>query len=262
MPYAGPRLQIVALLLTCSLTMSACAQDDTNVDDWTPRVVASYAHDPRAYTQGLVVYNGYLYEGTGQYGASTLRQVEIETGRVERLVPLNRLYFGEGITIFDDRIYQLTWKQGIGIIYGVAEFDVIETFRYAGEGWGLTHDGTTLIMSDGTPVLRFLDPETLAVVRTLPVRFDGRAVDDLNELEYIEGEVWANVWYDDRIARISPESGEVLGWIDLSTLHPPSERNSRDDVLNGIAYDEANRRVFVTGKNWPQLFELEFAPLR
>ena len=219
-------------------------------------MVASYPHDDHAFTQGLVVDHGVLYEGTGKYGESTLRRVDLTTGRVEQQHLLDSSYFGEGITIFDGLLYQLTWQSGIGIIYDAESFDVRRTFRYEGEGWGLTHDEKQLIMSDGSATLRFLDPATLEVIGELEVRDGNAPVMFLNELEYIDGEIWSNVWHDDRIARISPKTGRVVSWIDLSTLYNHSVLGS-EAVLNGIAYDRTTHRIFVTGKNWPRIFEIE-----
>lgn len=220
------------------------------------RVVADFPHDRTAFSQGLVIVDGQLYEGTGKKGESTLRKVDLKTGRVEAFVPLDRSYFGEGITIMNDRIYQLTWENHLGFVYDLKTMKQIKTFRYSGEGWGLTNDGKHLIMSDGTSMLRFLDPTSFEVVKRVRVRNSQGQVDKLNELEYVKGEILANIWYEDRIARISPESGEVLGWIDLSNLYPSWQR-SKEDVLNGIAYDDASGRLFVTGKNWPKLYEIE-----
>jgi len=219
-------------------------------------VVATYPHDPAAFTQGLLVEDGNLYESTGQYGASSLRQVDLETGRVLRLFSLNSAYFGEGIAAAGDRIYQLTWQNRTGIVYDLASFEPVGNFRYAGEGWGITYDGEHLILSDGTSSLRFLDPDSFELVRRVVVLDGDVEIVRLNELEYIDGEVWANIWYEDRIARISPLDGRVLGWLDLSHVYPAAQRD-REQVLNGIAYDSAADRIFVTGKNWPQLFEIE-----
>jgi glutamine cyclotransferase len=221
------------------------------------RVVAEFPHDPKAFTQGLVVLNGQAYEGTGVKGESTLRKVDLKTGRVQSSLSLDPTYFGEGITVLDDKIYQLTWRNRVGFIYDLKTMNSIGRFRYTGEGWGLTHDGKRLILSDGTSLLRFLDPKTFEVVKRLRVRGSDGQVDKLNELEYVKGEIFANIWYADRIARISPESGEILGWIDLSGLYPERLRRSRDEVLNGIAYDEANDKLYVTGKNWPKVYEIE-----
>ncbi len=226
------------------------------------RVVAEFPHDATAFTQGLVFADERLYEGTGKKGESSLRRVELTSGRVERFLPLDSSYFGEGIAILDGKIFQLTWQNRLGIVYDQQTFNPVSTFRYTGEGWGLTHDGKHLILSDGSATLRFLDPKSFQVVRRLNVRVANGPVDKLNELEYVKGEIYANIWYSDRIARISPESGEVLGWIDLSTLYPAHLRPTQEDVLNGIAYDEANDRLFVTGKNWPKIYEITVVPKR
>lgn len=223
------------------------------------RVVNTYPHDPQAFTQGLEYYNGYLYESTGLEGQSTLRKVELRTGRVLQRHRLPSEIFAEGITRFGDRIYQLTWRNGICFVYDRDTFRADTEFRYSGEGWGLTNDGTSLIMSDGSDTLVFRDPSNFAEVRRLQVRADGMPVRDLNELEYIEGEIWANVWQTDLIARISPKTGEVVAWVDLSGLLPEADRKNAD-VLNGIAYDKQNKRIFVTGKLWNKLFEIELIP--
>ena len=219
-------------------------------------MIAAYPHDPDAYTQGLVIAGGRLYEGTGRYGASSIRRVDLATGRVEKIHAIGSEYFGEGIAILDGKLYELTWKSGLAFVYDLDTFNVVQTLQYPTEGWGLTHDGRNLILSDGSATLRFLDPATFKTVREITVRDGDRPIEKLNELEYIDGEIWSNVWYDDRIARISPADGRVLGWIDLAALYPQSARGG-DDVLNGIAYDAAAKRIFVTGKDWPQLFEIE-----
>jgi len=228
---------------------------------YTYRVVRTYPHDPRAFTQGLVYYNGYLYEGTGLEGQSSLRKVELRTGRVLQIKTLAPELFGEGITLWQNKIYQLTWRNGICLVHDRDSFHAITEFRYPGEGWGLTHDGKHLIMSDGSDTLTFRDPDTFAVVKRLQVKAEGAPVRNLNELEYVEGEIYANVWQTDMIARISPTTGEVVGWIDLSGLLSESEAHNAD-VLNGIAYDPKEKRLFVTGKLWPQLFEIELVPLK
>ena len=222
------------------------------------KVVAAYPHDPAAFTQGLAIEAGELYEGTGQYGASTIRQVDLTSGRPERQRSLGPRYFGEGIAILGGLLYQLTWQNGVVVVYDLETFEVQRTIEYVGEGWGLTHDGKELIMSDGSATIRFRDPQTFAVAREIRVTHDGVPLTRLNELEYVEGEIWANIWYDDRIARISPADGQVLGFIDLTALYPQNARGS-EAVLNGIAYDAAAKRLFVTGKNWPQLYEIEIA---
>jgi glutamine cyclotransferase len=220
------------------------------------KVIAVYPHDPRAFTQGLVIRNGRLYEGTGQYGASTLRRVNLATGNVEKSRSLTEEYFGEGIAVLGNKIYQLTWKNGAAFVYDLDSFNLEKTFQYTGEGWGLTDDGEHLIMSDGSATIRFIDAQTFATVREIAVHDGDKPVDRLNELEFVNGEIWSNVWYDDRIARISPADGAVVGWIDLAALYPQSARGS-EAVLNGIAYDAAAKKLYVTGKNWPQLYQIE-----
>jgi glutamine cyclotransferase len=227
--------------------------------EWSVNVIASYPHDPSAYTQGLIIHNGKMYEGTGQYGQSTVRQVDLSTGTIERRAELRYEHFGEGITAFNGELYQLTWKSGLGFVYALDTLTLLRTFRINGEGWGLTHDESSLIMSNGTSQLMFLDPKTFEIIHRLTVIDDGQPVGQLNELEFIHDEIWANIWFEERIARISPSTGEVLGWVDLSGLHPPSQRGY-DDVLNGIAFDADSDRIFVTGKNWPRLFEIEVVP--
>jgi glutamine cyclotransferase len=223
-------------------------------------VINEYAHDTGALTQGLLFQDGILYEGTGLHGQSSLRKVDLETGRVLQQYDLAAEYFGEGITIFGERLYQLTWKSRTGFVYSVDTLEQISTFSYTTEGWGLTHDGERLIMSDGSSTLFFLDPETLDVIGQVQVRDGDSPVDRLNELEYVNGQVWANVWQTHWIVRIDPASGQVVGWIDLTGLLDPADVTQRIDVLNGIAYDADQDRIFVTGKWWPRLFEIEILP--
>jgi glutamine cyclotransferase len=225
---------------------------------WVPEVVARFPHDSNAFTQGLLFHDGDLYESTGIRGESTLRQVDLETGRVLRRQDLSREIFGEGLALVGDRLYQLSWQAGQAFVYTLDDFRRVATFRYSGEGWGLTYDGEQLIMSDGTPTLRFLDPDDFSIQRTVTVTADGTPIEDLNELEYIDGEVWANIWFEDRVARISPEDGRVIGWLDLSALYPAANRDP-DAVVNGIAWDPESDRIFVTGKLWPAIFEIEFS---
>ena len=220
------------------------------------QVVRSYPHDRTAFTQGLIVRNGVFYEGTGQTGQSTLRKVKIESGEVLQQKRIDAIYFGEGITELNGSVYQLTWQHGLGFVYDLNSFNQTRTFSYKGEGWGLTHDGTHIIMSDGTAQLRFLDPKTMAEVRRITVKDAGRPVPQLNELEFIKGEIYANVWQTERLVRISPADGQVTGWIDMTGLLSPAER-AGVDVLNGIAYDAATDRIFVTGKWWPRVFEIK-----
>jgi len=219
-------------------------------------VVHFWPHDPRAFTQGLVFSNGNLLESTGQEGRSSLRRVEFDEGKVIQKVDVPEPYFAEGITLLKGKIYQLTWQHHLGFVYDALTFDKIGQFNYGGEGWGLTNDGQSLILSDGTQQIRFLDPDTFQVRKTISVVDGGRPVLEINELEYVQGEIYANIWHDDRIARIDPQSGKVIGWIDLTGLLAPGEVHDEEAVLNGIAYDEKNSRLFVTGKLWPKLFEI------
>ena len=223
------------------------------------RVVRSYPHDPQAYTQGLLFRDGVLYEGTGLSGESSVRKVKLETGEVLQIQRLDPKYFGEGIAVVGNDLIQLTWQSEIGFVRDLATFETRRTFSYPGEGWGLTYDGRRLIMSDGSPVLRFLDPSTLRETGRLTVRDAGIPVEQLNELEMVKGEIYANVYQSDRIARISPKTGDVTGWIDLTGLLSRRDATGLDPldaVLNGIAYDAAKDRLFVTGKRWPKLFEI------
>jgi glutaminyl-peptide cyclotransferase len=222
----------------------------------------TYAHDPRAFTQGIEYRAGGLYEGTGLNGQSTLRRVELATGKVLQQVAVPPEYFGEGITTWGETILQLTWQSQIGFVYDRNSFKQLRTFRYTGEGWGLTHNATQLIMSDGSASLRFLDPKTFTETRRLLVTDAGIVIRDLNELEWVDGEIYANVWQTNFVARISPSTGRVLGWIDLRGLLSPEDQRAGADVLNGIAYDAAGRRLFVTGKLWPKLFEIELVTKR
>jgi glutamine cyclotransferase len=220
------------------------------------QVVASYPHDRGAFTQGLIVRDGFFYEGTGLNGRSSIRKVKLETGEILRQKALEPHYFGEGITEWKGTLLQLTWQSEIGFVYDANTFERTKTFAYKGEGWGLTHDGQRLVLSDGTPTLRFLDPATFKETGAVTVRDPRGRVDDLNELEFVQGEIFANVWQTDRIARIDPADGRVTGWIDLSGLLSAAERGTPDAVLNGIAYDADADRLFVTGKLWPRVFEI------
>ena len=221
------------------------------------RVVGSYTHDLRAFTQGLAIANGALYESTGLYGESTLRRVDLATGEVLQIRSLPDSLFGEGIAVWEERIIQVTWRSRMGFVYDRDSFELLQQFRYDTEGWGLTHDGDRLILSDGSSTLYFLDPNSFAELGRLAVHDSDGPVTLLNELEYIGGEVFANILQSDRIARIDPKSGKVTGWIDLEGLLAEVRGSNAVGVLNGIAYDEALNRLYVTGKNWPQLFEIE-----
>ena len=218
-------------------------------------VVNSFPHDPQAFTQGLIVRDGVLYESTGLNGQSSLRKVRLETGEVLQRISVDGRYFAEGMTDWGNRLIQLTYTTKIGFVYDLSTFALQRTFDYSGQGWGLTHDRRRLIMSDGSSALRFLDPETLRETGRVTVKDGDKPIENLNELEWVKGEVFANVWLTDRIAIVAPESGRVTAWLDLSGIRGPV-RPGTDDVLNGIAYDAARDRLFVTGKLWPRLFEI------
>ena len=249
-----------ALLLLALLGAGGCSHPSAPAPAPAPgpgfRVVASFPHDPLAFTQGLLFREGRLYESTGLEGRSTLREVALQTGEVLRQHALAPQDFAEGLAHLEGRLYQLTWKSGRAFVYDAATLQPAGELSYEGEGWGLTDDGRSLIQSDGSATLRFRDPHTFAVQRTVTVTDEGRAVPYLNELEYVKGEVWANVWLSDRIARIDPASGRVTGWVDLAGLPLPEHRHGEEDVLNGIAYDAAEDRLFVTGKLWSRLYEI------
>jgi len=232
------------------------------VPTYTYEVINVYPHDSAAFTQGLVFHQGALYESTGLNGSSSLRRVELETGKVlnKKVVPAE--FFAEGLALFNGRLYQLTWQTQRGFVYDLDSFNILRDFSYTGEGWGLTHDTRSLIMSDGTNRIRFLNPDTFDVQRVITVQDNGRDIAQLNELEYIKGEIYANIWQTDRIARIDPQSGRVTAWVNLSGLLSPEDLARPVDVLNGIAYDEASDRLFVTGKLWPKLFEIKLKQRR
>lgn len=225
---------------------------------YTYEVVNVYPHDRNAFTQGLVFENGVLYESTGLYGHSTIRRVELETGKILQLHTLPNQFFGEGITIFDDRIIQLTWQSNKCFVYDRHSFDLLQEFYYSTEGWGITHNGSQLIMSDGTATLYFLDPETFDKTGQVEVH-DSGPVTKLNELEYIQGNIYANIWKEEKIAIIDPQTGQVQGWIDLSGIQDLEDLDT-NNILNGIAYDAEEERLLVTGKRWSQLFEIKLIP--
>jgi glutamine cyclotransferase len=250
------RLAIGGLLLMSTIGFFA-SQRAAAVPTFGYQVVRSFPHDRAAFTQGLIVRDGFLYEGTGREGRSALRKVKLETGEIIQSKSLDPQYFGEGITDWKGSLIQLTWRHEIGFVYDLNTFERTRTFGYKGEGWGLTHDDSRLILSDGTAQLRFIDPSTLKETGRITVRDPGGPVQHLNELEYIKGEIFANIWLTDRIARISPKDGRVTGWIDLTGLMSAAERGTSDAVLNGIAYDAAGDRLFVTGKLWPRIFEIK-----
>ena len=224
---------------------------------YTYKVVNTYPHNRGAFTERLVFEDGVLYEGTGLHGYSTLRRVKLETGEILQICELPRKFFGEGVTIYGNKIIQLTWQSHIGFVYNKYSFKLLQEFNYPDEGWGITHDGKHLIMSDGTETLHFLDPETFEEISQIEVSANKIPVTRINELEFIKGEIYANIWLTERIARINPLTGQVVGWIDLKGILSPEDDSEAVDVLNGIAYDAKNNRLFVTGKFWPKLFEID-----
>jgi glutaminyl-peptide cyclotransferase len=249
--------RVAAILTACFVVLCIAAPAVAEIPVYGVQVVRSFPHDPGAFTEGLFYRDGVLYESTGLEGHSTLRKVDLATGRVLKSLNLAPQYFGEGIVDWHGRLLQLTWTNHVGFIYDLATFAQVGRFGYPGEGWALTQNGREIIMSDGTPQLRFLDPVTLKPVRLLTVTADGAPVKNLNELEWVKGEILANIWLTSRIARIDPSSGKVTGWIDATGLMPPEAVGGNEDaVLNGIAYDAAHDRLFVTGKLWPKLFQV------
>jgi glutamine cyclotransferase len=252
----------IILIVTVALVIGSVTLVllNTTPVNYTYKVINEFPHDQNAFTQGLVIEEGIMYEGTGLYGNSTLRRVDLETGNVLQVYALPDEFFGEGITVFGDRIIQLTWQDHKGFVYDKNSFDLLQEFSYPTEGWGITNDGSQLIMSDGTANLYFLDPVTFEKIGQVEVH-DNEPVTNLNELEYINGEVYANIWFTDKIAIINPHTGQVRGWIDLTGIYN-QENGDPNSVLNGIAYDAESDRLFVTGKMWSQLFEIELIALK
>ncbi len=253
---------VLLAVMFCVSSLGEAQASPGSIPNYEIKIINIYPHDKTAFTQGLVYQTGELYEGTGLYGQSTLRRVDLETGRVLRQINLSDKLFAEGVAIWKDRLIQLTWQSGIGLVYDKENMTQIGDFRYPTEGWGITSDGRQLIMSDGTETLHFLDPETFQEQSTIEVQLGGHPVNGLNELEYVNGKIFANVWPTPWIAIISPETGDVLGRMDLSRLRDTliRETGQKMDVLNGIAYDAEKGRLFVTGKYWPRLFEIELVP--
>ncbi|MBP9664810.1 MAG: glutaminyl-peptide cyclotransferase [Pyrinomonadaceae bacterium] len=271
-----------AIALACSGT--ANTPKPNNVTAKAPllpvfgyEIVKTYPHDGSAFTQGLFFYNGSLYESTGQKGRSQIRKVDIETGKVQQKWDLPKDEFGEGSTVLGDKIYMVTWQDGVGRVFDAKDLKMLNEFSYQGEGWGITTDGTNLIMSQGTHVLKVIDPQTFKQIKTIPVmREDGRPLMRLNELEFVKGEIWANVWHSEdtetlgkpnRIARIDPQTGKLIGWIDLAGISPDDQPKTNspydekvENTLNGIAYDAVTDRIFVTGKQWKKLYEIKLTP--
>src|SRR5574341_1632582 len=256
-------MMIIGLLFT--IWTNACANASTNKrieqnSDVVPiygyEIVNIWPHDTMAFTQGLAFKNNTLYESTGRKGLSSLRIVDLNTSKIQKKLDVPDRYFTEGITILNGKILQLTWLNRKGFVYDAVSFQALGEFKYDGEGWGLTDDGSSLIMSDGTNTLRFLDPQTFQVRKTINIYHNNSPLMNLNELEFINGEIYANIWHSDRIVRIDSKSGRISGWIDLTGLRPIETRKDREAVATGIAYDEIHNRIFVTGKHWPKLFEI------
>jgi glutaminyl-peptide cyclotransferase len=220
------------------------------------KIIQKIPHDVKAYTQGLIYYNDYIYESTGHYRHSSIRKINPETGEVLKMQKIPDAYFGEGITIIEDKIYMLTWESRLCLIINIEDFKIESTFSYSGEGWGLTDDGTSLIMSDGTNILRFIDPASQKVIKNIPVTYNSRMVSQLNELEYIEGKIWANLYGEDRIAIINPINGIIENVVDFSELRKNERGNIFAEVLNGIAYNKKTKEIYLTGKNWQNYYKI------
>ena len=254
------RLFVLLFLYACLPFARAQNQPSRATPEYTFTILHVFPHDPSAFTQGLAYHDGFLYEGTGLNGQSSLRRVRLETGEVVQHADLDPEFFGEGITIFKDKVIQLTWKQGTGFVYDLDNFHRLREFSYSGEGWGLATNNRELFLSDGTSEIRVLDAETFHEKRRLKVHDGSTPIDQLNQLEFVEGQLFANIWHTNRIARISPLTGNILGWIDLTGLLSPIYRLQPEAVLNGIAYDPIHKRLFVTGKLWPSVFEIKLSP--
>jgi len=258
------KLLFAVAVLIIAVVAGSCSDSDHSSSPslYTYKVVGTYAHERRAFTQGLAYENGIMYEGTGLYRHSTLRKIDRATGNILQIIEIPAQYFGEGITIYGDKIIQLTYKSGVGFVYSKDDLKLLRKFSYSTEGWGITHDGNRLIMSDGTATLYFLNPDTFEQIGLIEVRDQDSPVHGLNELEYVKGEVYANVWPTERIVRIDPGTGRVVGWIYMDGLSNLLGKSGEIDVLNGIAYDAVGDRLFVTGKFWPKLFEIKLVSLK
>lgn len=254
-------ISIVLALLITYHNVGKAETPENGEEYYTYVIIDQFSHDPQAFTQGLVYSDGFFYEGTGLYGQSSLRKTIPQSGEVLKKINLTENLFGEGITLYNGKIIQLTWRENLGLVYDRESFAVLEVFSYSTEGWGLTCDEKHLIMSDGSSTLTFLDPDTYKPVRQIEVTSSQGPVRNLNELEYIKGEIYANVWLTDYIVRIDPRTGRVTGWIDLSGLFQPDAAADPVDVLNGIAYDYEQDRIFVTGKLWPVILEIRLVPV-
>ncbi|MFC1956670.1 glutaminyl-peptide cyclotransferase [Chloroflexota bacterium] len=266
LPIGYLSLLLLAAVLSCAPSPEMNDSQDKltsqSVPTCTFRIINTYPHDRDAFTQGLVFENGILFEGTGKYAKSSLRRVDLISGNVLQVHALPDEYFGEGMTVFRDTIIQLTWRSQKGFVYDKNSFEVLREFTYEREGWGITHDGKNLIMSDGTSTLYFLDANTFEISGHIQVHDDDKQINNLNELEFIDGQIYANIWRTENIAIINPYDGRVTGWIDLTGILPPQSDDKPVDVPNGIAYDASNGHLLVTGKLWPQLFEIELVTMQ
>ena len=259
-PQKGPRRLYLAILSVLVPAVAWLVPAAAAIPEYTEVVVKTYPHDAGAFTEGLLYHDGFLYESTGLAGQSSIRKVRLETGDVVQHIDVDPKYFGEGIVIWQDRLIELTWQNHIGFVYDLATLRLRSDFHYPGEGWALTRDGNRLIMSDGTSDLRFLDPDSLHETGRIHVTCDGRPLRNINELEWIKGQVYANVWLSNVIVRIDPATGDVAGLIDLSDLPDATVRRPPDNVLNGIAYAAATDRIFVTGKLWKSVYQIRLVP--
>lgn len=251
-----PALGIIVMLATLRHDDQVDGQEKNKVTA-KAQIVATFPHDPRDFCQGLVVEGNTVYEGTGRYGSSVLKKYELETGKVLQQAALHQSYFGEGIAVIGNRIFQLTWQERVCVVWDKDTLQPLGQFNYTGQGWGLASDGTHLFMSNGKSVIQVFDPDTFKPLRTIRVTFGRKPQEDLNELEFVGDELWACIWYEDRVARIDPETGKIKGYFDCSTLYPANQRPDREHVLNGIAYDARAKRLFITGKLWPKIFEVK-----
>lgn len=250
---------IVLAISVAVIVLMSNSPEEAEPKEYSYAIVNTFPHDKTAFTQGLLIDDGVLYESTGLYGNSSLRRVELETGEVLQSYALPPQYFGEGIAVFEGKLVQLTWQSQKGFVYDERSFELLQEFNYSTQGWGITYDGSHLIMSDGTSTLHFLDPETFQKTGQVEVHNASSTVDNLNELEYIKGDVYANIWLEEKIAIINPQTGQVKGWINMTGLQN-MENQDVNNVLNGIAYDSKADRLFVTGKRWSQLFEIKLIP--
>jgi glutamine cyclotransferase len=238
-------------------SVSVAANETNKTTLYGYKIVNTFSHDPEAFTQGLFLEDGILYESTGLKGKSTVKKIDLKTGKVIKSRNMQDKFFGEGLTIVNDKIIQITWRSKTGFVYDKDSLEILRTFSYKTQGWGITYDGKYLILSDGSDILYFMDPKSFVIVGKLEVYDEKGKVSNLNELEYINGEIYANIWGKELIARIDPKTGHINSWIDLTGILTPEDRKGKEDVLNGIAYNSENNTLLVTGKFWPKIFEIE-----